>query len=527
MMKRFREATKNLAALLLGLILLSTMGCSNDSDPAPDKVVDVVVVGSGIAGIMAAIGAKDAGASNVLLIEKGAFGGTTRRAAGGFSDAVYNVAASSFDTAKTVWKNQADPDTDTAAEITGYPDYERYYLIAKENKRVRDYMRDTTTGLNVPSNGTGSVVIMALEAQVEAKGIEVLLLCKAEEILMENGVVSGVRATYNEKAYRIKAKSVILATGGFSHNLTLVKQWAGTNPGLKDVDSLADPGSTGDGVVMAQAVGAVLFNNTFTDAAGINFSSTLAAKVAETVGINGYSAFTQPEWYTAPALKMQSQILVDNTGKRILNENGTIAYNPGASKTLIRKNTAPYFVIYDSTNADEVIPDQVYAGTYKINQVHAGTYKINDALAAGAALTDLKEVVKGETLGELATAMGLTGQAAADFVAEVAKYNGFVTTQKDDDFSKPASQLTKKIETGPYYAVKLYPNTFGSMGGIKTDAKGRVLNADGGPIPHLYAAGEVSNRDFYNQTYAGASSLALYSTIGYVAGETAVADTAE
>jgi fumarate reductase flavoprotein subunit len=527
MKRNIREAAAKFAVLLLGLILLA--GCSNPSSSSsgPDKEVDVVVVGSGIAGIMAAIGAKVADPSlDVLLIEKGAFGGTTRRAAGGFSAQVYAVesqSANNYDTARTVWIGQVDPATDTGKETsatTGYPDLDKYVEVAKENKRVRDYMRDTTNGLSVPGAGTGATVIAQLETQITAKEIELLMDCRATSIVMEGGAAAGILATYNgDSSYWIKAKNVIIATGGFSHNLELVTQWAGTNPGLKDVVSLADPGSTGDGIVMAMAAGAKQYNNTFTDAAGIQYSSVLAALVADELGTD-FSIFSQPTWNTASPLSMRYQMLVNNEGKRFINEatsNGAISYNAVVSRALIRANKAPYYVIFDATNAN-ITGTGVFAG--------GGTYVVNDALDAGVALTGqgAGEVVKGNTLADLAGAMGLTGQAATDFVAEVAKYNGFVTATTDDDFNKPAASLTKKIETGPFYAVKLYPNTFGSMGGVVTAAQGRVLNSSDNPIPHLYAAGEVSNRDFYNQVYPGGASLALYSTIGYIAGETAAVD---
>jgi fumarate reductase flavoprotein subunit len=83
---------------------------------------------------------------------------------------------------------------------------------------------------------------------------------------------------------------------------------------------------------------------------------------------------------------------------------------------------------------------------------------------------------------------------------------------------KNAEKLTKKIETGPFYAVKLYANAYGSMGGIVTDKDGRVLDEDGNVILNLYAAGTISNGDFYNEIYRDAASLAFTSAMGRLAG---------
>ena len=76
----------------------------------------------------------------------------------------------------------------------------------------------------------------------------------------------------------------------------------------------------------------------------------------------------------------------------------------------------------------------------------------------------------------------------------------------------------------PNYAVKFYPTTFGSQGGVLTDSEGRVLNDAGEVISGLYAAGEMSNRYYYNENYVLAASLGLYAVAGRLAGATAAAD---
>jgi succinate dehydrogenase/fumarate reductase flavoprotein subunit len=103
-------------------------------------------------------------------------------------------------------------------------------------------------------------------------------------------------------------------------------------------------------------------------------------------------------------------------------------------------------------------------------------------------------------------------------IGEAFKGNTLVVdVQNDVDFNKPAAQLTKKITQGPFYAVKLYPESHISMGGPVSDATGRVLNEEGRIIPHLYAIGELSNREFYNVNYVGAASLAPYPAFGQIA----------
>jgi hypothetical protein len=232
--------------------------------------------------------------------------------------------------------------------------------------------------------------------------------------------------------------------------------------------------------------------------------------------------------FGSAALPVDTQMLVDNTGKRFMLEPTVAGFEFAMTncRILVRRNKGPYYFIYDSTPRSVTVPASGFMGSTNPN---AGTYDIPASLEVGAALTgsNAGEVVKGATLAELATAMGLTGQAATDFVAEVTKYNGFIDGNSDTDFNKTGAALdvAGKVVTGPFYAVKLYPYTWGSMGGVVTNELGQVLHKDSNaPIPNLYAVGETSNRDFYNQVYAGGASLALYSTVSYLAGEHAASN---
>jgi fumarate reductase flavoprotein subunit len=142
------------------------------------------------------------------------------------------------------------------------------------------------------------------------------------------------------------------------------------------------------------------------------------------------------------------------------------------------------------------------------------------------------EVYKADSIPLLGTAIG-----AANIQATVTKYNQIVQDAWDGTvnadaaenggFGKANSVLTNKIIStsgGSYYAIKIYPQTMGSFGGVLTDGNCRVLNKDEEVVPNLYAVGECANRDLYsmNPTYgattAAGSSLAHYGTMGWVAG---------
>jgi fumarate reductase flavoprotein subunit len=256
---------------------------------------------------------------------------------------------------------------------------------------------------------------------------------------------------------------------------------------------MADAGSTGEGILMARQIGAALYGNTFTKIAGLQFSSAL----------RGIAAFVQPSLLSPAPAPLSTQILVNSDAKRIIDEaiggsfGNVSSYNSGAAYAMIKDGRPPYYILYDADNKP------------------AGTTNITAALEAGAALQN-GEVFKAGTPEDLAAAMDVPAGVLQDTVN---RYNGFADSG-DAEFGKNTSYI-KRIETPPFYAVKVYPNSYGSMGGVVTDAGGRVLDEAGNVIPHLYAVGEVSNRDFYNEAYVGGASLALYSAAGWTAGKAA------
>jgi len=156
-----------------------------------------------------------------------------------------------------------------------------------------------------------------------------------------------------------------------------------------------------------------------------------------------------------------------------------------------------------------------YAETYTGSGKGMGANPV--VLEAGAAEG---AAAKGETVEELALNMHVYTGA---LVKAMDAYNAAAAAGEDAEFGKPAMFL-KPLTVAPYYAVKVSPTTFGSAGGVTTTEDGRVTTQDGAVIPGLYAAGEMSNRYFYNENYVLAGSLGLYSTMGRRTGTAAAQD---
>ena len=255
---------------------------------------DVLVVGTGIAGMLAAISAADNGAQ-VLAIDKMPSTGGTSITAGGYFIAADSQQPNdsniddSIDSLMTYWHNIMDEGSDT-----GYPNYDKVRSILGDSGKTVDYMASFGVPFGSiinPFGGTpvaaveggGSGMISALEKAARDKGVEFLLECKAEELITDgSGAVTGVKATTPTENMTINAKSVVLATGGFSKNPEMVKSYS---PEIEQVVPLAAVSSTGDGIRMAEAVGAARFENYWSSLSGVTISMDYAKAVPEASGL--------------------------------------------------------------------------------------------------------------------------------------------------------------------------------------------------------------------------------------------------
>ena len=450
------------------------------AEEAQDLETQVLVVGTGIAGMMAALEAADAGAK-VIMIDKMPITGGTTRISGGYlitvgTDFTAEGAINTTEDMLAYWKNIADQ-----ARETGFPDYDRVASIFNNNNATIHYLLDNGAPMGdqafpgayalMVNAGNGVGLIEALEASARAKGVEILLETKAEELLLEDGAVVGACVTAQGKAFVIRAKSVVLATGGYSQNPELVKRFA---PELLGTIPTASVSNTGDGILMAEKAGAEVFER--------GWFSICPMQVSNDYLRQGGAALTTG-----------AQLGVNSQGVRYAAETD-MNYSYELTYKTILDGVDPHYFLYDSSNAD-LVP----------------------VLEAGVGLG---EAVKADTIEGLAEQLGMD---AAALKATYDAYAEAVAKGEDAQFGKPAA-LLQPIAQAPFYLVKIYPASWGSMGGVKTDLEtAAVLKADGSAIPGLYAAGEMSNRDFYNEVYYGAASLTIYSNMGRRAGIAAAA----
>ena len=493
---------------------------------AEDSTVDadVVVVGAGGAGMTAAITAAAEGKSVVILESQSMVGGNSVRATGGMNagktvyqdENEFGESAGVEKTLKTAAEKYADNETITAlaktvseqwaayqANPTGYfdsvelmeldtmiggkgiNDPELVETLCANSADAIDWLDEHGITLhNVSSFGgasvkrihrpvnaegktvsVGSYMIPLLQENCEKAGVKMMLDTTATEILTDaNGAAVGVKATgASGETVTVNAKAVVLATGGFGANLDMVVKY---KPELKGFMTTNAPGIQGQGIEMAQAIGAATV-----DMDQIQIHPTVEANTAAliTEGLRGDGA-----------------ILINEEGQRFIDEVGT---RDVVSAAEIAQTGSYSWLVVDQAMADASSVIQGY-------------------IKKGYTVT-------GSTYEELGKAMGVD---AAAFAETMEKWNGCVEAKNDPDFGR--TSFANPLNTAPYYAVKVTAGVHHTMGGLKINANTEVLNEKGEVIPGLFAAGEVTG-GVHGANRLGGNAVADFTVFGRIAGAAA------
>ena len=460
-----------------------------------DAEVDVLVIGGGGAGLSAALSASQGGASVILIEKLSALGGNTFRCGGAFNtydpERQKNIPMTDS-LASAVDKVLAHEDVSEAhaqlkAEVQKQwdeykssgdtmlfdtPEWHALQSIDAGDyegnvELVRSFTSNTLDTLNwleengvewtdqvstvvgamwnrshQTPNNSGADIIAALEKNATAGGVEIYLDSKAEELIVEDGRVSGAVITNvdGEKVTVAAKKGVIMATGGFSANVDMRikynQQWEDIGESLTTNNS---PGATGDGIVMGEAVGANLV--------GMGWIQLMPLNGVSGGGISGY---------------VNSSLFCNKEGER--------------------------FVAEDQRR--DVLAAAVLAQTDKLFYI---VCDLKEAELRGVSKETLDFMVQngllytGETVAELAEDMGVPADALEKTVAE---FNELVKAGQPDEFGRTTWENT--IESGPFYAPSFSPAVHHTMGGLEINGNAEVINTDGEVIPGFYAAGEVT-----------------------------------
>ena len=448
---------------------------------AKELSADVIVVGGGGAGMAAATRLAQLGKSVILVEKSGFLGGAISVSGGnqvvmgsqlqidnGVADDSVESMVGDFE-ANGANKNNKEILTLFAENVGATTDW----LVASCGVTFEEGLHqlgEYSHNRELAYTGGGAGFAEAMRKAVEEAGVQVLLNTKAESLIADNGTVTGVKAASSDADYTLTAGDVVLATGGYGANKDMLTDE------MKSALYYGPASSTGEGIQMAQAVGAQTANMEYGKRYpnGIEVSEGMA-KSTIAGNIVGWT---------------MSAILVNKDGNRVVNEK---ASNRTILEEELKQEGGELYLLLDAETF----------GAWKAKLAPAG---ISDAdiekyLEANGTATPV--FAHGETLEEAAAAAGIN---ADNLKATVEKYNGFVAKGSDDDFGRAATYLTKTIGEGPYYIVEQKPRFATTMGGLVINTSMQVLNEAGEPISGLYAAGENCGQVMGDDSPSGANN---------------------
>ena len=455
------------------------VAAEEDEAEVIEITTDVVVVGAGGAGVAAAVAAWDNGAQVVLLEKMGAIGGTTATSQGlvGGYESQFTKAMDVHYTFEEMYgnlMNNASYRLDPALTT----------ITIENSGETIDWMANRM-GMNfyavVPGygpltmmhciEGAGPAMQTAMETTLAGTTIDLHLNTRATEILMNaDGTVRGVVATCGNDTVYVYADSVIIATGGYAYNPELTVR---LDPEKAGTMGIGFPGSTGDGIIMASNVGAMLTHTN---------DMMCVLKDYEIMAFhNGTSATANVSSF----ISRDNTVLLGAAGTRFCDEKN-IGYMTQALNS----------PIFDQMHRDGL------GYVWAISDVASLEAK---GVVRGLGM----EFITADTFEELADKMGLPVEAV---VATLTNYNTYVAEGHDPEFGR----LLLAPLTAPYAAVRVMPCEIITYGGIARNEAAEVIRADGTVIAGLYTAGEASA----NSAYMGFTITNAF-VWGRIAGENA------
>ena len=450
---------------------------------------DIVIVGAGGAGMTAAIKAKQAGKDVVIIDKMPYVGGNTTKASGGMNAAgtknqQAQAEATEDEAAKAALLDSTVENyiADTMKGGHDINDIDLVTTMAEKSSDAVEWLESigaplpliAPTGgtvhyyLHEPEDGSavGEFLVQHYTQTLEDLGIEVMLGVEGTELIMADGKTAGIKAASKTTDYTINAGAVILATGGFGANFEML---ASFDPSLANAVTTNTPAATGDGIVMAQAVGADTV-----DMEQIQLHPTV---------------FQENGLLVSERLRSNGAVLVNIEGKRFTND---LATRDAVSQAELAQPEAKAYIVYDAKYAEE-----------KLYQKY-----VSNGLT-----------VEGNTIEELAANLGFEGDAVTNFVATVEAWNKVCAGEAEDEFGRNNGLVS--LDVAPYTAIMIAPGIHHTMGGLKINTATEVIDTNGNPIPGLFAAGEVTG-GVHGGNRIGGNAVADIVVFGQIAAESAV-----
>lgn len=455
-----------------------------EHNPQGTETCDIVVVGTGTAGMCASVRAAELGAKVICLEKNAGIGGSSGAAEGIGGVGSYWQKEHGIDI------NANDVFLDTQAYHHWAANSEVLHRFIDESGATVDWLHDscgvnfvTSTivspvsyrtwhlaglpGSNTPERNQSTILDPMKEYGVSL-GVDYRLSSPATGLIYENNRVKGVYFSNNEGEFAIEAtKAVILATGGYSNNPEMFEFFA--HVPFDRIHNWGVPGRDGDGIGWAVSIGAA--------------THIPSAVMYSCTGIPDTPAFEdKANW----VFSWQPNLRVNQDASRFVNEFNAPDFALISNSVLCQTRC---FSIMDQSYVDMINDVALPIGLDSLGYITGKP--LEGARKAVEAAVEAGRAVKADTIEDLAQQLGLD---AATLSKTMGVYNDYCKDGVDPEFGAPKDVLIP-IAQPPYYAAEILPACFTSVGGLNVNADLQVLREDGSVINGLYALGGDASSD--------------------------------
>jgi fumarate reductase flavoprotein subunit len=432
---------------------------------------DVVVIGSGISGLSAALTAAEGGAKVIVFEKQRSFGGSSN-----FFQGMFAV-ESEMQRERYITYSRDD----AFRSIMEYSHWRANPRLVRtfvdESASTISWLQKNGVEFSEAGNcnpaartyhvvkGEGAAAIKALVTRAKEKGIDLRAGTPVKSLMKAGNSITGVTFEANGEEVTMAAKAVIVASGGYANNKAWIKKYTGFDLDVNLIP-IGNIDKTGDGIRMVWEVGGA------EDGMGV-VEIFRAGPIGPEFAMKGHIELiaTQPDLWVNPQ------------GERFCDETVTF-YDTSVGNVNARYKEGFTWSLFDESIKREVIEKGIDRGVGMDNL--PGTKPVNfDAEMNAAIERGATEVRGGDSVEELAVKIGVEPTILR---ATVDEYNGFCSKGHDDLFAKDRKFL-RPLRGPKFYAVKCRTVFLGTLGGIKINERTEVVDKKGTAIPGLYAVG--------------------------------------